>query len=64
MKKFVLTSGVALLMAGFYVWGAKPSRYIGSTSQLNSYSHFANDTTPKKDTLPKKDSSRIYSELR
>lgn len=64
MKKFVLAYGVALLMAGFYVWGSKPLVHFPVTSQQNISNKYMVDTLPKKrDTLPHRDTSKRKDSL-
>ena len=64
MKKIVLAFGAALLMAGFYVWGSKPSVHFRTTSQQSISGKYVGDTLPKRrDTLPHRDTSRRKDSL-
>lgn len=64
MKKFVLVSGVAVLIAGYYVWGSKPAVHFPNNNQQYISGVYKGDTLPKKrDTLPHKDTMRRKDSL-
>jgi hypothetical protein len=59
MKTFVLASSVAVLFAGYCMWGSKPARYITKNNQQYSVpGTYVRDTVPTRDTTPHKDTMR------
>jgi hypothetical protein len=59
MKKFVLVSGAAVIVATFYVWGSRPARHVGGNNPQYISGVYTGDTLPtRRDTLPHKDTMK------
>jgi hypothetical protein len=59
MKTFVLASSVAVLFAGYCMWGSKPATHVSKSDQQYVVSGtYVRDTVPTQDTTPHKDTMR------